>query len=201
MNKAKTIEKSGGLKGAKDLNADIFGVSYDDRFINEALKEYLRKNFTGSTKTKGEVRGGGRKPYRQKGTGFARQGSIRTPLKPGGGITFGPRPRVKPNKLSKKKKTAALRQVLSRLNTEEKIYFTEAADFKKTRDAAAFLSKSFEKESKILIVTEKSDKNFALPFRNIKNVSLECVSDLNMRKLIYCDAVVFVGGALDGVRA
>ncbi|MFH2085147.1 MAG: 50S ribosomal protein L4, partial [Candidatus Omnitrophota bacterium] len=82
MNKAKVIEVSGKLEGEKVLSADIFGVSYDDRFINEALKEYLRKNFTGSTKTKGEVRGGGKKPYRQKGTGNARQGSIRTPLKP-----------------------------------------------------------------------------------------------------------------------
>ncbi|MCD6311495.1 MAG: 50S ribosomal protein L4 [Elusimicrobia bacterium] len=201
MNKAKIIEESGKLSGGKDLSAGIFGVSYDDRFINEALKEYLRKNFTASTKTKGEVRGGGRKPYRQKGTGFARQGSIRTPLKPGGGITFGPRPRVKINKLSRKKKNAALRQVLSRLNSEEKIYFAPSADFKKTRDAAGFLSKSFKKDSKILIVTEKQDKVFALPFRNIKNVSIERVADLNMRKLIYCDAVIFVGGALDGVKA
>ncbi|MDO9513004.1 MAG: 50S ribosomal protein L4 [Elusimicrobiota bacterium] len=201
MNKAKVIEESGQLAGEKTLSADIFGVSYDDRFINEALKEYLRKNFTGSTKTKGEVRGGGRKPYRQKGTGNARQGSIRTPLKPGGGIIFGPRPRVKTNKLSKKKKSAALRHVLSRLASEGKIYFMASAGFKKTGEAVKFLSKSFKKDIKILIVTEKLDREFALPFRNIKNVSLECVSDLNMRKIIYCDAVIFVDGALDGVKA
>ncbi|MEA2082258.1 MAG: 50S ribosomal protein L4 [Elusimicrobiota bacterium] len=201
MNKARIIEESGKLSGTKVLNADIFGVDYDDRFINEALKEYLRKNFTASTKTKGEVRGGGKKPYRQKGTGYARQGSIRTPLKPGGGITFGPGARVKNNKFGKKKRVVALKQVLSRLNADGKIYFAASGDFKKTRDAAKFLDKSFKKDSKILIVTEKADKNFALPFRNIKNVSLECVSNLNMRKLIYCDAVIFVAGALEGVRA
>ena len=201
MNKAKVIEESGKLEGAKELSADIFGVAYDDRFINEALKEYLRKNFTGSAKTKGEVRGGGKKPYRQKGTGNARQGSTRTPLKPGGGITFGPRPRVKINKLSKKKKAAALRQALSRLNNEEKIYFAQSLGFKKTCDAAKFLNQNFKKGSKIIIVTEKQDREFALPFRNIRNVSLECAADLNMRKLIYCDAVLFVGAALEGVEA
>ncbi|MBU4134124.1 50S ribosomal protein L4, partial [bacterium] len=162
MTKAKIIETSGAISGAKDLRPEIFGVHYNDCFINEAMKEYLRKNFTGSTKTKAEVRGGGRKPYRQKGTGNARQGSIRTPLKPGGGIIFGPKPRVKPNTLNKKKKNAALRQVLSRLASEGKIYFAEALDFKKTREAAGFLAKNFEKNSKLLIVTEKQDKNFAL---------------------------------------
>ena len=89
MKNAKVILASGEVKGEKKLGVDVFGVSFKKEFMNEAFKEYQRKDMSSSTLTKSGVSGGGRKPYRQKGTGLARAGSIRSPLRRGGGITFG----------------------------------------------------------------------------------------------------------------
>lgn len=93
MKNAKVILAGGEIKGEKELGKEIFGVSFKKEFMNEAVKEYQRRDTTSSTLTKGEVRGGGRKPYRQKGTGLSRAGSIRSPLRRGGGVIFGPGPR------------------------------------------------------------------------------------------------------------
>jgi len=201
MKNAKVILADGEVKGVKKLGEDIFGVSFSKEFMNEAFKEYQRKDMNSSTLTKSDVRGGGRKPYRQKGTGMARAGSIRSPLRRGGGITFGPGPRKITNSLTKKKKKLALKQALSFLSDEGRIYFAENLDFQKTKDAAGWLAKNFRKTDRVMIVDEKLDKNFILPLRNIKGVHFSRPADLNIRKVLYCDGVIFVGNTLEGLRA
>ncbi|PIU17926.1 MAG: 50S ribosomal protein L4 [Elusimicrobia bacterium CG08_land_8_20_14_0_20_44_26] len=199
MNKAKIIGSDGKIAGTIELAENVFGVIYRKEFMNEAMKEYLRKDFKASTKTKAEVSGGGKKPWRQKGTGRARAGSIRSPLWKGGGIIFGPKPRKKENTLTKKKKQLALRQALSYLNSENKIFFTENAGFSKTKEACSWLRESFKEGNKVLLVAEKLERNFLLPFRNIPGISFIRARDLNIKEVLYKDAVIFVGKALDEI--
>ncbi|MFH1352853.1 MAG: 50S ribosomal protein L4 [bacterium] len=201
MKNAKVILASGEIKGEKELGKEIFGISFKKEFMNEAVKEYQRRDTTSSTLTKGEVRGGGRKPYRQKGTGLSRAGSIRSPLRRGGGITFGPAPRKISNSLTKKKKRLALKQALSFLSEEGRIYFAENLDFQKTKQAAVWLAKNFGKTDRVLIVDEKLDKNFILPLRNIQGVDFSRPADLNIKKVLYCDGIIFVGNTLEGLRS
>ena len=200
MKNAKVIQASGEIKGEKELGKEIFGVPFKKEFMNEAVKEYQRRDTTSATLTKGEVRGGGRKPYRQKGTGLARAGSIRSPLRRGGGIIFGPGARNISNSLTKKKKRLALKQALSFLADEGRIYFAENMDFQKTKQAAAWLAKNFGKTDRVLIVDEKLDKSFILPLRNIQGVVFSRPADLNIKKVLYCDGIIFVGNALEGLR-
>jgi len=196
---AKIILEDGSLKGKKELSPEVFAVPVKKEFLNEVLNEYLKKDITASTKTKGEVRGGGKKPWRQKGTGRARVGSIRSPLWRGGGITFGPKFRKKENSLPKKKKKLALKQTLSLLAQDEKVFYTEKLSFQKTKEAFQWLSKNFKKGDKVAIIDEKIEKNLLLSFRNIPGVALKRRSDVNMKDLIYCDAVIFVGESIDKV--
>ncbi|MCD6422683.1 MAG: 50S ribosomal protein L4 [Elusimicrobia bacterium] len=196
---ARIILEDGTLDGKKELPPEVFAVPVRKEFLNEVLNEYLKKDITASTKTRAEVRGGGRKPWRQKGTGRARVGSIRSPLWRGGGVTFGPKFREKENSLPKKKRKLALKQTLSMLAQDNKIFYTEKLGFEKTKNAFLWLTKNFKKGDKIAIINEKIEKNLLLPFRNIPGVLLKRRSDINMRDLIYCDAVIFVGESIDKV--
>jgi len=200
MKNAKVILKTGEVKGEKELDEKVFSIPFKKEFMNEVIKEYQRRRKNSSVKTKGEVRGGGRKPYRQKGTGMSRVGSTRSPLRRGGGITFGPLSRENTNSLTKKKKRLALKQALSFLSAEGRIYFTEKLDFQKTKQAAEWLAKNFEPSDKVMIVSEKLDKNFMLPLQNISSVCLSRVENLNIKKVLYTDGVIFVGDALGRIR-
>ncbi len=196
MTEASLISKNGEISGSVPLSEKFFGAKVNLEFLNEAMKAYLVKPFTASAKTKAEVRGGGKKPFRQKGTGNARAGSNRSPLWRGGGVIFGPRPRQVKNYLPRKKRKTALVQALSFLASQKKIFVAEDISFEKTKQAAAFLGKNFPKGHKILVVFEKNDKNRILPFRNIPGVETATTDMLNVRLLLYKDAVIFVKDAL-----
>ena len=153
-----------------------------------------KRKYLASTKTKSEVRGGGKKPWRQKGTGRARAGSIRSPLWVGGGVIFGPKPRMVSKKINKKEKKLATFFAL--YFKQKQIIFVPETDFSsvsdiKTKKINDYLSKlEVNKNKKILFVLKEPNKFFWLSTRNIKNIEVTTVSCLNLIQLLKVDYVI-----------
>ena len=158
--------------------------------------------FTASTKTKSEVRGGGKKPWRQKGTGNARAGSIRSPLWVGGGVIFGPKPRSPIKKINKKERRLAIFYtfLLKKLNC---VYYTEtdlnqfcdSATPLKTKNIVKFFVKilgQFSENKKILLILPKLIPNIQLACRNLKNVEVTIVNDLNVKQLLQSKIILIL---------
>ncbi len=170
--------------GEEKVDPEIFGIEINPNLVHRYVEIYLgniRKNIA-STKTRSEVRGGGRKPWKQKGTGRARAGSIRSPLWKGGGVTFGPSTeRNYTRKLNKKERKKALLMVISSKFSDKKIVLVDKFDFKdkKTKEAALMLKNLKIKNNNALVVMHKVDENVARLFRNIKNLNLEMAANLN----------------------
>jgi large subunit ribosomal protein L4 len=167
-----------GKKGSKEveLHDSIFDIEPNETVIYEDVRRYMANQRQGTAKTKerGEVRGGGRKAYRQKGTGMARRGSIRTPLLKGGGTVFGPRPRVHKVKMTKKMRRLARKSALSLKTAAEAINVVEDFKFEepKTRKVVDLL-KAFDRENdKVLILTGETDINLYKSARNIPGVQV-----------------------------
>ncbi|BAB75913.1 50S ribosomal protein L4 [Anabaena sp. FACHB-709] len=158
---------------------------------------------TASTKTRAEVRGGGRKPWRQKGTGRARAGSIRSPLWRGGGVIFGPKPRDFDLKMNRKERRLALRTAfVSRIDdlilVEE---FSNELSRPKTKDlVAAFTRWGAEPESKILLILSEFPENVYLSARNIENLKLIAADQLNVYDLLHADKIVVTTSALEKIQ-
>ena len=171
-----------------DLSDDIFNSKINEDVVHQVVTAQLAKVRSGnaSTKTRSEVRGGGRKPWRQKGTGRARHGSIRSPLWVGGGITFGPKPRSYNKKVNKKMKKIALKSVLSdKLQTESIMILDELnLDEIKTQKMAALLEELGLSEKKVLIVLPEKDKNIYLSARNLPHVKTLVLDGLNTYDLL-----------------
>lgn len=167
-----------GKKGSNEveLRDTIFAIEPNETVIYEDVRRYMANQRQGTAKTKerGEVRGGGRKAYRQKGTGMARRGSIRSPLLKGGGTVFGPRPRVHQVKMTKKMRRLARKSALSLKAADDAITVVEDFSFDepKTRKVADML-KAFEREDdKVLILTGETDINLYKSARNIPGVQV-----------------------------
>lgn len=172
MNKIQVLDRSGKKTTEIAVPKDIFSYPVKDHLIYETVIN-LRANQrrgTASTKTRNEVRGGGRKPWRQKGTGRARAGSIRSPLWRKGGVTFGPKPKSYHYNLPKKAKKNALKSVLSMKFAENQMFVLDKLDFKepKTKEGIKFVEKL--NLDSALIVDEHQNKNLFLSLRNIPNV-------------------------------
>ena len=172
MANVKVYNMSGAEVGTIDLSDDIFGIEASEHAMHMAVVQYLanQRQGTQSAKTRSEVRGGGRKPWRQKGTGRARQGSIRAPQWTGGGVVFAPKPRDYSFKLNKKFKRLALKSALSTKCQEEKIIVVDELNLSevKTKEMVKVLANI--KAEKALIVMDGSNKNVMLSARNIPNV-------------------------------
>jgi large subunit ribosomal protein L4 len=186
------------------LDTDVFGVKkINHDLLAQAYRSYLangRKNLA-VTKTRGMVRGGGKKPWRQKGTGRARVGSSRTPLWVGGGIVFGPTGQENyTQKLNLKAKRAAIRQALSILNSENKIRIIEDIQLKqpKTRVLNELLSK-IGVDGYTLIVVDQVDKELKLAAANLTNVLVVNAKYLNIARLIDADTLVITKSATDTI--
>lgn len=180
---------------------EIFGNEVNQTLIWEAVRGYLHNLRQGkaSTKSRSEVAGGSNKPWRQKGTGRSRQGTIRSPIWRGGGVVFGPKPRDFFLKIPKKKKRKALLQSLSQMYQSEKIKIVDeiAIPEPKTRLVFDFI-KSLEIESKkVLIIVDKKDQNLELAARNIPNISIELVRKLNALTVLRFGFLVFTKEAID----
>ncbi len=184
-----------------DLPAEIFDVSVNVPLIHQVVvaQQAAARQGTHSTKTRGEVRGGGRKPYKQKGTGRARQGSIRAPQFAGGGVVHGPQPRKYDQRTPKKMKAAALRGALSDRARNDRVHVVEglvSGDAPSTKAALASLA-GLSDRSRYLVVLERSDAVTWLSLRNAPEVHIVAVDQLNTYDVLSADDVVFTKGAYD----
>ena len=179
------------MKGKKvkdiELNENVFGVDVNDIVVHTALVNYLanQRQGTQSTKTRAEVRGGGRKPWRQKGTGRARQGSIRAPHWVGGGIALGPKPRSYSYKLNKKERRLAIKSCLSSKVIENELTVVDKFEFNaiKTKEVAKMLN-SLKLEGKTLILLPEKNEIIQKSARNIKGVKTLSVNTINAYDLV-----------------
>ena len=184
-----------------DLPAEIFDVEVNVPLIHQVVvaQQAAARQGTHSTKSRGEVRGGGRKPYKQKGTGRARQGSTRAPQFAGGGIVHGPKPRSYDQRTPKKMKAAALRGALSDRARNDRVHVVDAlvtGDKPSTKTALASLISLTDRVG-YLVVLERSDAVTWLSLRNAPQVHIVAVDQLNTYDVLNSDDVVFTQGAYD----
>jgi large subunit ribosomal protein L4 len=192
---------SGETDGTVELPAEIFGVQANIALMHQVVVAQLAaaRQGTHSTKTRGDVRGGGKKPYRQKGTGRARQGSTRAPQFTGGGVSHGPQPRDYTQRTPKKMKAAALRGALSDRARNDRVHVltavtdTENPSTKVARKALANLVE----QRKALVVLTRGDELSALSVRNLAEVHVLTVDQLNTYDVLVNDDVVFTREAFD----
>ena len=170
-----------------DLKEEIFGIEPNEAIVHTALVNYLanQRQGTQSTKTRAEVRGGGRKPWRQKGTGRARQGSIRAPQWIKGGIALGPKPRSYKYRINKKEKQLAIKSLLSSKVLENDLVVVDKFDFKeiKTKQMVNAM-KNLKVEGKTFIVLPTSDEKVQKSARNIENVKTGSINTINVYDLL-----------------
>jgi large subunit ribosomal protein L4 len=188
-----------------DLPAEIFDVQTNVPLIHQVVVAQLAaaRQGTHSTKTRGEVRGGGAKPYRQKGTGRARQGSNRAPQFTGGGIVHGPTPRDYAQRTPKKMKAAALRGALSDRARHDRVHIIESlvkGDVPSAKKASAGLAKLTTRPN-LLVVLERGDELTWKSVRNLADVHVLAVDQLNTYDVLCADDVVFTQGAFDAFVA
>ncbi|MCE1225954.1 MAG: 50S ribosomal protein L4 [Geobacteraceae bacterium] len=184
--------------GEVALDEQIFAAEVKEPLIHQALKVQLanRRAGTVKTKTRAEVSGGGKKPFKQKGTGNARQGCSRAPQYPGGGTVFGPQPKTYNLAINKKARKAALRSLLSMQLKSEKITVLDQIEFAKisTKDFAGFMKK-FDLE-RSLIITEEPSTNLTLSSRNVPYVKLLKADGLNVYDVLKYKNIVMTEGAV-----
>ena len=193
-------------KVSVDLPADLFDVEANVALMHQVVNAQLAaaRQGTHSTKTRAEVSGGGRKPFRQKGTGRARQGSIREPQMTGGGIAHGPLPRDYSQRTPKKMKAAALRGALSDRARNGRIHVIEsliAQDTPSTKAAKAALAEVQNERRNFLVVIDRSDDVAALSTRNLQHVHTLYADQLNTYDVLKADDVVFTKPAYDAFVA
>jgi large subunit ribosomal protein L4 len=184
-----------------DLPAEIFDVQVNIPLIHQVVvaQQAAARQGTHSTKSRGEVRGGGRKPYKQKGTGRARQGSTRAPQFAGGGVVHGPQPRSYDQRTPKKMKVAALRGALSDRARAGRVHVVESfvsGDKPSTRGAIAALA-GLTTRPRTLVVLERGDNLTWLSLRNVDTIHLLAVDQLNTYDVLLSDDVVFTKAAYD----
>jgi len=191
----------GGTDGSAELPAEIFDVQVNIPLIHQVVVAQLAaaRQGTSSTKTRAEVRGGGRKPYKQKGTGRARQGSTRAPQFVGGGTVHGPTPRSYEQRTPKKMKAAALRGALSDRARNDRIHVASGfltEDAPSTKAAVANL-RSITANAKLLVVVAAADETTWKSLRNAADVHVVSPNELNTYDVLCSDDVVFTTDALE----
>ncbi|MBS5863987.1 MAG: 50S ribosomal protein L4 [Clostridium sp.] len=183
-----------------ELNDNVFGIEPNEAVVHSVLVNYLanQRQGTQSTKTRSEVSGGGRKPWRQKGTGRARQGSIRAPQWVKGGIALGPRPRSYKYTVNKKERRLAIRSVLSSKVLENNLVVLDKAEMKEIKTQAMVKTlANLKVEGKTLILLPERDENVQKSARNIKNVKTTLVNTINVYDLLKYNKLVVT---LDAVK-
>ena len=188
----------GNEVGSLELNDAVFGVEINEHLVHMAVLQQLANNRQGTqkAKTRSEVRGGGKKPWRQKGTGHARQGSIRAPQWKGGGVVFAPKPRDYSFKLNKKEKRAALKSALtSRVNESKFIVVDDLKlDGIKTKRFQEVLNNL--KVNKALVILNDNDENVVMSARNIPAVKTALTNTINVYDIMKYDTVVVTKDAV-----
>ena len=186
-----------------ELNEGIFGIEVNQHVVYEVVKNHLanRRQGTQSVKTRAEVRGGGRKPWRQKGTDRARQGSIRAPHWTGGGVTFAPKPRDYSYKVPKKVKRLAMKSALTSKVENNEIIIVDELTFEapKTKEMLNVLNK-LNADKKALIVTASSDVNVIRSSKNIPTVQTTVVNNLNVYDILKYNSLIITKEAVRKVE-
>ena len=194
--------QGGKAAGMVALDPHLFGAEVNTGLLHQALIRQLANARQGSasTKTRTEVRGGGRKPYRQKGTGRARQGSIRAPQYAGGGVVFGPKPRSYAQDMPRKQRRLALRSALSSKAQEGRLVVVEGLEFEapKTREFIGVLADAGI-EGTVLVALENHNLNAEKSARNLVGVKVILTRNLNVRDLVNHDWLLMTRAAVDQV--
>ncbi|AFS79265.1 50S ribosomal protein L4 [Gottschalkia acidurici 9a] len=203
MPKVALYNVTGEQVGDIELNDSIFGVEVNQHVLYEVVKNQLanKRQGTQSVKTRAEVRGGGRKPWRQKGTGRARQGSTRAPQWVGGGVVFAPKPRDYSYKVPKKVRRLAMKSALSsKVANNEIIVLDELVlNAPKTKEMTSIL-KNINSAKKVLIVTADKDENVVKSANNIPGVETTLVSTLNVYDILKHDSFIITKDAVKKVE-
>ena len=198
MAKVSVYNIEGNKVGDMELNDAVFGVEVNEHLVHMAVVSQLanKRQGTQSAKTRSEVSGGGRKPWRQKGTGHARQGSTRAPQWTGGGIVFAPKPRDYSFKMNKKEKRAALLSALTSRVEDKKFIVVEGLTFNdiKTKNMVNVLNNL--KVAKALVVTANDDKNVILSARNIQDVKTATADTINVYDILKYNTVIATKAAV-----
>ncbi len=196
--------RTGSASGSLQLDDSVFGITPNTAVLHQVVTAQLaaRRSGTQSTKTRAEARGGGAKPWRQKGTGRARHGSSRSPIWRGGGVALGPKPRSYAQKTPRKMIRLALNSALSDRASEGRVAVVDVWDFEvpRTRDAVAALE-ALNVEGRVLLVADRGDVNTWKSFANLGHVHVISPGELNAYDVLVCDWVVFTQATLPGGSA
>jgi large subunit ribosomal protein L4 len=203
MPKVALYDITGNQIGDVELCDGIFGIEINTHVMYEAVKNYLanQRQGTQSAKTRAEVRGGGRKPWRQKGTGRARQGSIRSPQWKGGGVVFAPKPRDYSYSIPKKVKRLALKSALSSKVLDKEIIVVDQLllDQPKTKEMIKVLN-NLKSKKKALIVIPERDEAVVRAAANIEGVKTAYVNTINVYDILNCDSFIITREAVNKVE-
>ncbi len=198
MLKVDVLNMEGKKVGDIELNESVFGVEVNDVVVHSALVNYLanQRQGTQSTKTRAEVRGGGRKPWKQKGTGRARQGSIRAPQWIKGGIALGPKPRSYKYAIPKKMRQLAFRSVLTSKVQEGNLIVVDKLELNEIKTKSMVNVLANLKANKALIMLNEKNLNVQASSRNIENVKTTLVNTINIFDLLKYDSLVLTQDAV-----
>lgn len=200
MPKIALLKQDGTQAGEVELNDAVFGIEPNEHVLHDAvvMQQASKRQGTHAVKNRSDVRGGGRKPWRQKGTGRARQGSIRSPQWVGGGVVFGPTPRSYSYKLPKKVRRLALQSAYSSKVKEENLVVLEniAFDAPKTKEVVNMLG-ALKVDTKVLIVTAEKDENVIRSANNLQSVKVLTVEQVNVLDLLMHDKLILTKDAAE----
>jgi len=203
MATVKVFDMTGAEAGSMELKDEIFGITPNANAVHAVVKNYLanQRQGTQSAKTRAEVRGGGRKPFRQKGTGRHRQGSSTDPTQVGGGVTFAPKPRDYRYTLPKKLRRLAMKSALSSKVEESEIIVLDALSFEapKTKEMVKVLE-NIKAEKKALIVMAEKDENVVRSAANIPGVRTALVSTMNVYEIINYTSFIITKDAVNKIE-
>ncbi|RKX26956.1 MAG: 50S ribosomal protein L4 [Candidatus Zixiibacteriota bacterium] len=199
----KVYNQDGQEVGAVDLVPEVFGVEPNEAVVHQYVVNYLARQRQGnaSTKVRSNVRGGGRKPWRQKGTGRARSGTIRSPLWRGGGIAFGPHPRSYGSRMPKKMRKVAMRSVFSAMAREDRIKVLDKIDIDeiKTKTIVGMMTKLDLSKKKCLVLDEGRNDKLVLSCRNLQIVKYSRAALANGYDVLNADCIIFTKAGLEKV--
>ena len=203
MAKVTMLNMAGAEAGSIELKDDIFGIEINQNAVHDVVKNYLanQRQGTQSAKNRGEVRGGGRKPFRQKGTGRHRQGSTTDPSQVGGGVVFAPKPRDYRYTVSKKVKRLAMKSALSSKVEEKEIIVLDSLSFAgpKTKEMIKVLE-NVKASKKALIVMADKDENVIKSAANIPGVKTALVSTMNVYEIIHYTSFIITKDAINKIE-
>ncbi|MCI1974627.1 MAG: 50S ribosomal protein L4 [Limosilactobacillus sp.] len=203
MTSVNLYKQDGSQNGTIDLNADVFGIEPNENAEFEAIlrQRASMRQGTHAVKNRSAVSGGGKKPWRQKGTGRARQGSIRSPQFRGGGIVFGPTPRSYKYSLPRKVRQLAIKSALSQKVLDNALVVVDALNFDapKTKEFAGVMD-NLKVAEKVLVVVTDDDKNAALSARNLANATVVTPAGVNILSVVDSQKIVITKSALSQVE-